>query len=290
MTQHYFRAGPRLSCLARPRRPGAPTLVLGLVAAFTGACTLFASPHERGERYLRRGNYQAAVQAYDEAIRTGDFPAVAYANRCYAEEALGDRKAAVRDCSKALELIGEPDPEDAAAMGQMAEVLNNRGVAYIGLREYENATGDFTRAVELQADYAAAYANRGRAYVEMENYDAALRDLEKAVELNPGLVEAYGNMAHAYTGLDNADQALESYARAIEVSGGSAEIYFDRASLYYAIGRFGEALADYRQVADSADNDYLAWIAQQQVNFLKNWDAPGAAEGAPPGETEAPTP
>lgn len=267
--------------LSPQKRTTAPAL-LALMAV---GCSLFTDPHERGERDLRRGDYSGAVAAYSEAIEKGDFVAVAYANRCYANEARGDYEGALHDCTEALELMGEPDKADAEAFVQWTEVLNNRGVTNIGLRRYEDAIDDLTRAIEARPDYAAAYANRGRAYVEEEEYDDALTDLDKAVELDRSLSEAWGNKAQALTGKGDVDGALAAFGTAIEVSGGSPEIHFNRASLLYATGHFTEALADYR-VAERSANEQLAWMAQQQANFLKNVESsmetpPAAGTGAP---------
>jgi tetratricopeptide (TPR) repeat protein len=244
-------------------------------------CTLFSSPHERGARSLQRGDYMRAVEAYSEAIEQGDFVAVAYANRCYANEARGDFAAALHDCTEALNLMGEPDASDAVALVEWTEVLNNRGVTYIGLRRYDDAIADLERAIELRPDYAEAHANLGRTHLERENYDAALAELERAIELNHNLAEAWGNKAQALTGQGDVEGALEAFGTAIEVSGGNPDIYFNRASLLYATGQFMEALADYRVVAERSTNEQLAFMAQQQALFLSNAE-PKEGTGTPP--------
>ncbi len=268
------------------------TVALATFSIVAVGCTLFQSPHERGQRHLRRGDYTRAVEAYSQAIEKGEFVAVAYANRCYAHEARGDYEGALHDCTEALKLMGEPNKADPVAVVEWTEVLNNRGVTNIGLRRYDDAVDDLTMAIDARPDYAEAYANRGRAYVEQEAWDDALEDLEKAVELDRGLAEAWGNKAQALTGKGDADGALEAFGTAIEVSGGNPDIYFNRASLLYATGKFKEALADYR-VAAGSTNEQLAWMAQQQATFLAGVEAPtgdktpSAGATAPSDSTDA---
>ena len=58
----------------------------------------------RGDDYCDLGQYEKAVQDYDEAIRLNPQFAVAYNNRGVAYEWLGQKEKAYRDFAKAWEL------------------------------------------------------------------------------------------------------------------------------------------------------------------------------------------
>jgi len=146
---------------------GLRVLALAGFACLSVACDQFTDPHQRGQAALAQGNYEAALDAFNDAVEGGDRVAEAYANRGIANEALGHYDSAVGDYTKALELLG-PDAPDRP------EVLNNRGVAFLGLRKVEEAMADFDAAIELNPDYAEAFANRGRAQLDQEDYDAAI--------------------------------------------------------------------------------------------------------------------
>jgi tetratricopeptide (TPR) repeat protein len=122
--------------------------------------------------------------------------------------------------------------------------------------------------------------------VEQEDFDQAIADLDKALEIDPNLTEAWGNKAQALTGKGDVEGALDAFGRAIEASGGNPDLYFNRASLLYATGNFKEALADYR-VAAKSSNEQLAWMAEQQVNFLKNVEEQPASTATPGGAATA---
>jgi len=83
------------------------------------------------------------------------------------------------------------------------------------LAEHELAVADFTRAIELDPDYAAAYFDRGVLYWrELRNGYRAIRDLTRVLELNPQWAEALFNraMAHQIRGdHDKAIADLEQY-------------------------------------------------------------------------------
>ena len=46
-----------------------------------------------------------------------------------------------------------------------AEAYYNRGIAYGDKGEYDKAIEDYSKAIELNPEYAEAYNNRGNAYV-----------------------------------------------------------------------------------------------------------------------------
>ena len=56
-------------------------------------------------------------------------------------------------------------------------------------RDYIGAINDYSKAIELEPDYAEAYFNRGLTRIFMDDMDGGSLDLSKAGEL--GLVEAY---------------------------------------------------------------------------------------------------
>ena len=57
---------------------------------------------------------------------------------------------------------------------------NNRGWAYYCLKQYERAIQDFSKAIQLNSNYALAYTNRGTAYKKLGNISAANSDFEES--------------------------------------------------------------------------------------------------------------
>jgi tetratricopeptide (TPR) repeat protein len=75
-----------------------------------------------------------------------------------------------------------------------AEEYVNQGNVYYGEGELDRAIEDYTHAIRLKADYAAAYLNRGLAYHSKGEYDQAIADWEKVLQINPNLVQARDNL------------------------------------------------------------------------------------------------
>ena len=83
--------------------------------------------------------------------------------------------------------------------------------------EYESAIADYTKAIELNPNYAIAYNNRGRAYGVKSEVDSsasaklavirAIKDYNPAIGLNPKLAPAYYNRGAAWLRLREWERA-----------------------------------------------------------------------------------
>ncbi len=77
------------------------------------------------------------------------------------------------------------------------------------LAEHQLAVNDFSRAIELDPDYAEAYFSRGVLYWrELRNAYRAIRDMTRVLELAPQWTEALFNRAMAYQIRGDHDQAI----------------------------------------------------------------------------------
>ena len=60
---------------------------------------------------------------------------------------------------------------------------SNRGVAKRNLEDYYGAISDYSKAIELDPDYASAYSNKGFAKFNLNDIGGACKDVRKAVSL-----------------------------------------------------------------------------------------------------------
>jgi tetratricopeptide (TPR) repeat protein len=97
---------------------------------------------------------------------------------------------------------------------------------------YRAAIEDYTRALELNANYAEAHNNRGIAYWALgqwqssrgedptESYRAAIEDYTRALELNPNYARAHYNRGYVRYLMKQYSGALEDWRRAVELNPG----------------------------------------------------------------------
>ena len=68
---------------------------------------------------------------------------------------------------------------------QTAEEYFNSGLEKMKNGDFSDAIEDYTKAIELDPNYADAYINRGIAKNKLENHSGAITDFTKAIELDP---------------------------------------------------------------------------------------------------------
>jgi tetratricopeptide (TPR) repeat protein len=97
---------------------------------------------------------------------------------------------AIKECTDQIK--GE------TAVDDIGIAYTNRGIAYAGKGQYDQAIDDYTAAIRATPKYEKAYFNRGNAYYAKGKYNEAVDDYNKAIELNPGNPYPYYNMACIY--------------------------------------------------------------------------------------------
>ena len=139
------------------------------------------------------------------------FPDI-YINRGISKGILKDLKGAIDDFSKAIEI----DPNDSDSQKNRSEAVcilkeqyeqnksfqvktcpelyitlkdaysySNRGLGKLMSFEYIGAMDDFSKAIEIDSNYANAYYLRGSAKYGLCDYQGALDDCNKAIDINP---------------------------------------------------------------------------------------------------------
>ena len=160
----------------------------------------------RGDSFAEEGQYDMAIEEYDEAIRLERYHAEAYYKRGLAYEAIGKTIEAERDFEKAIQVYDEAIPLVLKG-GTMVVVGNNpfygRGLAYEALGKTIEAERDFEKTIQWydetilrldsnlsQSDHqilptewgrSSAFYGRGLAYEALDKPEEAARDFQKAL-------------------------------------------------------------------------------------------------------------
>ncbi|MCA2656464.1 tetratricopeptide repeat protein [Microcystis sp. M061S2] len=168
----------------------------------------------------------------------------------------------------------------AINLAPRAAWYGNRGVLYYNQQKYELALSDYTKAIEINPNYANAYYNRGNLYSNQQKYELALSDYSKAIEINPNDAYAYVSRGNLYSDLRKYDLALSDYSKAIEINPNDANAYYNRGILYYNQQKYELALSDYskaielnRSYAIAYNNRGLLYFNQQKYELaLADWN------------------
>lgn len=132
-----------------------------------------------------------------------------------------------------------------------------RGKAYVhgvyGITKEENARAQemFRAAIELDPDFAGAYAGLGWAHFQawVNQWNADLQSLDriiglaqKAITLNPSLSSAFRLLGECHLWKRQYEQAIAEIERAIALDPNDADNYAELSSALVWVGRSGEAI------------------------------------------------
>jgi tetratricopeptide (TPR) repeat protein len=144
-----------------------------------------------------------------------------------------------------------------------------RGIIY-SEKEYDKAIQDYTEAISLDNNYAAAYNNRGALWINKNEYNKAIEDLTRAISLDKNDAFAYSNRGAVWSNKKEYDKAIEDYTETIRLDNNNANAYYNRGNAWANKKEYDKAIKDYTEVI-SLDNTYaLAYNNRGIAWYYKN--------------------
>ena len=141
-----------------------------------------------------------------------------------------------------------PRLTESDSVEDSAESFYNHGLNLVGFGSnvrYGRAIAHFTKAIELNPGFAAAFHNRAYAYYAIDDYPRAIADYTQAIQLNPNFAAAFHSRANAYYEIADYPRAIADYTQAIQLNPDSPYSYFGRGAAYGKMGNRGLADDDY---------------------------------------------
>jgi tetratricopeptide (TPR) repeat protein len=158
----------------------------------------------------------------------------------------------------------------------------NRGWARGQKGDCDGAIADFTKAIELEPTCTAAWANRGWARGQKGNADGAIADCTRAIELTPELAKAWAVRAHARGVKGDQDGDIADATKAIELDPAFAPAWESRGWARCQRDDYDGAIADTTKALELDPKLALAWTARATARAEK-----GELDGAIADATKA---
>jgi TolB-like protein/Tfp pilus assembly protein PilF len=282
---HGLSVTSRTSVMASGARTGGISQIakrLGVTSVLEGTVAVDAAT--AGSRAHVRVNARLIAAGTDTQIWSGTF-----------ERALGDTFALQADLARAIarEVKVAVSPIEAARLERRQTTAPEAEAAYFEgqhyLSEYgpENAAralAAFEKAVQLDVNYAPAYAGLARTYVKLGNERAlapadarakAFAMAARAMELDDQLADAHTAVADLKFAYDwDWNGAQEAYERALDLNPSSSPTRQQFARYLAAMARTGEAVQQAQRAAevdplsrDALQTEALMWY------FARRYDA-----------------
>ncbi len=161
----------------------------------------------RGEAYKDIGQYDKALEDFNNAIRVDPKYAEGYNSRGQILAMRGNIDEALEDFLKVIELNPHFD-----------EAYNNIGIIYTMKKDNEKALIYFKKAIEIDPANGQAHYNLGIIFEQKRMPKQALANYNKAIQLNPHSADAYYGRGNVYATMGIFDQAAKDFEKALKIN------------------------------------------------------------------------
>ncbi len=228
---------------------------------------------QNGDDSFQRANYEAAIIAYNGALKLDSNNAEIYYKIATAKYQFGDYEGAINDCKIAVSI----NPNYLKA-------YHKSGLARYQIGDCSGAIVDFTQAIRINPHDAGAYLNRAKARSHLGDNQGAIEDYTYAINLNPDASnikdsslqqeinqtttievtpntrEEYKNRGNSRYSVGDYTGAVADYTEAIKLNINDADAYFNRANALIDLGDKTGAVSDYTQVIKINPSDAEAYF------------------------------
>jgi tetratricopeptide (TPR) repeat protein len=134
---------------------------------------------------------------------------------------------------------------------------------------YQGAIADFTKAIEINPQYADAYSSRGvarelaNAKRQIKDYQGALVDYNKAIEINPEVARPYYSRGNVKGELKDYQGAIADFTKAIEIYPQYVDAYSNRGVARELANDLEGACRDWRKAAGLGKERAAEWVKEQ---------------------------
>ena len=239
--------------------------LLLIVSSLLAGCALFGDTRpkpvpmgevrfhiQEGDRYLKEGSYERAVESYAAAIELNPKDIDARRKLGEAHANYGKTGLALEEFARIIEI----DPSYTHA-------YNYRGFLYIKDEKWEEAAREFESALKVDPDDLYALNQLGLSYGMMGRFEDAEDTLQKAVELDPEMDDPESRDTHNYLGRVYRDEgkyeeAIAEFGKTLEHFPTDTDAHNYLGTVYEKMGQYQDAANEYRETLKIDPQDTLA--------------------------------
>jgi tetratricopeptide (TPR) repeat protein len=224
---------------------------------------------ELARTLFRAGKYPQCIAACDEQLKTHFEQSETYLLRAKANIELEEFPLAINDLNASIK-----------RNKQNAEAFNLRGYCYFNSNDYRLARIDFieacylddsshasyfynlanveqhmhknreaiksyTKAIQMDQAYSAAYANRGHIYLKQMEYNLAMRDIDSALKYDQQNEELFLYRGMTLTALKRNKEALAMFNRCLRLKPDDHSAYYNKGRVYCQMKDYKKAVANF---------------------------------------------
>lgn len=161
-----------------------------------------------------------------------------------------------------------PERSTQTSSSSSAQNLYERGVEAYWDKDKSVAIDLLTQVIDIDPNFAEAYAYRGASYRVDGYMDEAYKDFETALDIDPVNAITLSMMARWYLQYNNVSEAMNLANQSIELSPEEALVYYNRSRVYQAVENYDDAQLDLDK-AISLDQSITDYYQTHGWNLLQ---------------------
>jgi len=257
-----------------------------------------------GMLYYEKGDYERAIEAYQENIRIiPDNSSIIYNNLGWTYGELEKYQEAVDAFKEAV----KQNPENA-------DFHYGLGWVYNELKDYKKAVESYKQAILIQPGHTYAHYGLGMIYLVQGHRNSAVKEYEilkdldrdtadklfntiyknfrKATQENPQHADAFFYLGWLHNKKGNYEKTVEAYQEVIRINPDYTYIYYNLGWAYTELEKYQEAVDAFKEAVkqnpEDADAHYgLGWTYSQLKDYGKAVESFKQAILIQPGHTYA---
>jgi tetratricopeptide (TPR) repeat protein len=220
--------------------------LLLIPAGILCGCQSASSYNGRGVREFRQGDYQSALESFQNAVAT--------------------------------------NPSDADAYYNLAATLHDWGRRSDDDKLLEQSEGLYHRCLDLDENHVDCYRALAVLLVDTQRKESAFTLLEKWAQRSPQLSSPRVELARLHEEFGDDESALQYLAQALDVDSRNSRAWAAMGRLREREGRYAQALTDYQHAYNL--NRYHPGVPQRIAALQQRVaQAPRGVSGGGPNET-----
>ncbi len=201
----------------------------------------------QGRGYLRNydkpENIENAIHLFDKAVALDPDYGLAYAG-------LGSAYWKKYEATKEARWVEKGQQACQRAVAEDSELAEGHiclGTLYNGTGKYQEAAGEFQRALESQPTSDDAYRGLAAAYESLGRLAEAERTYQRAIQVRPNYWAGYSWLGSFYYKQGRYAEAAEVFQQVVTLAPDNARGYSNLGAMYYLQGKTDEAIAAYEK-------------------------------------------
>ncbi len=132
--------------------------------------------------------------------------------------------------TKVWEDVVRKRPDNARGLTNLSHYLLEK-------QQFAKAEALTRHSIEVNPAYVLAYINHGNAMMGLKKYDGAMADFTKAIELRPKYKEAFYNRGNLWEMQGQREKAIDDFTQSVACDPTYGPAYHNRAVSYYLMGQ-----------------------------------------------------